>query len=84
MLENVFKSLGIRVNVLSKSLSWVEKLTCFLQFWPAIKTSGYMNTAEWNELNPTKNLQYLVEELSNQPVLTANHLGDYLPRSKTD
>ncbi len=51
------------------------------------QTSGYilsvMKTAEWNKLNPTRYLQYLFEELPNLPVLTADHLDDYLPWSKT-
>lgn len=38
--------------------------------------------SEWNKLNPTRYLQYLFEELPNLPVLTADHLDDYLPWAK--
>lgn len=68
---------------LVKELVMCRKNQLFSTSLSGAQTSGdilsVIKTAEQNGLNSTKYLQYIFEELPNLPVLTTEHLDDYLP-----
>ncbi|MGL9971983.1 IS66 family transposase [Enterococcus sp. DIV1420a] len=87
-MERVFKDGRLELTNnqserLVKELVMCRKNQLFSTSLSGAQTSGdilsVIKTAEQNGLESTKNLQYLFEELPNLPVLTAEHLDDYLP-----
>ena len=69
-----------------KELVMLRKNSLFSASLEGARTSGFIfsviQTAKLNGLNPTKYLQYLLEELPNLPVLTAAGLDNHLPWSE--